>query len=139
MVNGENEKKREAVNTGVFLEILTLLESANGLASDKLTFNEEILKIILDNLIRKYGIDVLFHVKLCRVEKECRNISLLKFAGLSGEISLKAHYYIDSTGDGVLASLAGCPFCMGRDSDGACKPMSVMFRLGNVKINAESV
>ena len=48
-----------------------------------------------------------------------------------GEIKLEAKTFIDATGDGQLAYLAGCPFTLGREPDHLCQPMTLCFRVGN--------
>jgi hypothetical protein len=48
---------------------------------------------------------------------------------------ITARIYIDCTGDGDLAALAGCKFDMG-DENGNCQPMTLCFRLGNVDVES---
>lgn len=38
----------------------------------------------------------------------------------------------DCTGDGDVAARAGAPFRIGRESDGATQPMSLMFKLSEM-------
>ena len=50
----------------------------------------------------------------------------------NGRQALKARVVIDASGDGDIAAAAGVPFHMGRETDGAMQPMTVMFKIGGV-------
>ena len=43
-----------------------------------------------------------------------------------------AKVIIDSTGDGDIAARAGAEYCLGRETDGAMQPASLMFKIGGV-------
>lgn len=130
--NGQNT----AVNGGLFLQILDRLEANGGLLENKVTFNEEILKIVLDELAEEYHIDVLFHSYLVGAGTENDRITGICVANKSGIETYRADYFIDATGDGDLAYLAGCPYHVGRKEDGGCQPMTLCFRLSNVDVAA---
>ena len=49
----------------------------------------------------------------------------------SGRHAIMAKVVIDSTGDGDVAALAGAEFRIGRDSDGACQPISLSHLIMN--------
>ncbi len=53
----------------------------------------------------------------------------------SGRQAILAHTVIDATADGDVAAFSGADFQKGR-SDGAMRPVTVLFRLGNVDIDA---
>lgn len=123
-----------AVNGGLFLQILNRLEEKGGLLENKVTFNEEILKIVLDELTEEYHIDVLFHSYLVGVGTENERITEIRVANKSGVETYRADYFIDATGDGDLAYLAGCPYHVGRKEDECCQPMTLCFRLSSVDV-----
>lgn len=129
--NGQNT----AVNGGLFLQILDRLEEKGGLLNNKVTFNEEILKIVLDEMTEEYQIDVLFHSYLVGAGTENGRIREISVANKSGIETYQADYFIDATGDGDLACLAGCPYHVGRKEDECCQPMTMCFRLSNVDVN----
>ena len=66
----EEKKSAAMVNSGIFEEILKGLKQKNGLHKDERIFNEEILKIVLDDLVTENGIDVLFHSFLYQAEQK---------------------------------------------------------------------
>lgn len=132
---------QEEVNRGLFLEILRRLDEIGGLHENHKTFNEEMLKIVLDRLMVEYGVDVLFHTRLTGVKTEQGRIVEITVVNKSGMQSFAADYFIDATGDADLAALAGCPYHLGREEDQLCQPMTLCFRVGNVdlqKFNIEA-
>ncbi len=149
-----NEGEQVTVNNaGLFKKILDKLDRRNSLyAQDKSdlkkepsnawggphikheakhTFNEEILKKILDEMLETAGVEVLFHSLIIDVEKDKSRITLISSAGKSGLIKHVARFFIDATGDADLCAFAGNSFSMGRDEDGKCQPMTLCFRVGN--------
>lgn len=98
-------------------------------------FSEEHLKVLLNRMMRNAGVELLFHVYLCGVSSENGNIKNVLVASKSGILTLKADYFIDATGDGLLAAMSGCNFRLGRPQDGLCQPMTLCFRLSNVDID----
>ena len=115
----------------VFMQIMGELESAGGL-SDGVTFDDELLKIILDKLLQEAGVKLLFHTVVCGAKSSGGTISEITVAGKDGLSTLSATVFIDATGDGDLASLAGFECEKGRAEDHACQPMTLCFRLGGV-------
>lgn len=122
----------EKVNQGIFREILSELHDLDGLHKNNQTFNEEILKLVLDRLMKKYSIDVLLHSFVSKVDRKESKIEAITVVNKSGHLVYKAKYFVDSTGDADLSYLAGCEYKIGRDSDNKCQPMTLCFRLGNV-------
>lgn len=129
-INGKNKH----IAAGLFDEILDRLDRMGGLHKNKVTFNEEVLKIALDRMMNDYGVNVLFHSLITEVEKSDTHINSVTVAGKSGFLKFEADYFIDATGDANLASLAGCPYVLGRESDNLCQPMTLCFRISNVDV-----
>jgi hypothetical protein len=117
----------------VFMEIVKSL-SDNG-AADKggHVFDDEILKILLDKLLLEAGVEILYHTLLTGAVSENGTVTGITVACKEGIHDLKAKIFIDATGDGDLANLAGFETEKGRKEDGACQPMTLCFRLGGVK------
>lgn len=125
---------------GIFAEILDELKffgclyEYNDLEFDT-AFNEEYLKLILNRMLLKAGVKILFHSYLIDVEAKNRQITSVTVANKSGKQTYYANYFIDATGDGDLASLSGCNYQLGRKEDGLCQPMTLCFRVGNVDVD----
>ncbi|OQB16010.1 MAG: anaerobic glycerol-3-phosphate dehydrogenase subunit B [Firmicutes bacterium ADurb.Bin193] len=127
-INGE----RQLVNAGLFKTMIHRLHELCGMSEDLSTFNEEILKLVLDRMVRENNVDVLFHSYMIDAKREGNEVKSIVIANKSGKTTLSAKYFIDATGDADLAALLRCPFTLGRDSDNLCQPMTLCFRIGNI-------
>ena len=119
------------LSRGLFAEIKEKLDQRGALCIG-CVFGEEELKILLNDMVREAGVDVLFRAYLTSVQRDGDRITSLSFATISGVIELSADYYVDATGDAQVAFLAGCPTVLGREGDRLCQPMTLCFRVGNV-------
>jgi hypothetical protein len=119
------------VNQGIFGEILANLEKLDGL-KDYVVFNEEILKLVLDNMLKENGIDVLFHTSISKVKRKHNKIDSIYVSNKAGITCYKSHYFVDTTGDADLSAFAGCEYKLGRDKDNFCQPMTLCFRIAKV-------
>lgn len=131
--NGEGEKFNWELlaNTGLFADMIEELRKMGALHSNKMTFHEEYLKIILDRMVRKYGVKVLFHSFVAEAICEEGAVSSVTVVNKSGITRYFAKVYVDATGDADLAALAGCPFELGNE-EGLTQPLTLCFRVGNV-------
>lgn len=125
----DGEKK--IISAGIFEEILNALKEKDGMV-DTLTFNEEILKLVLDEITEKANVDVMFHSTISGINVEGDKIKSVNIVTKSGSMTIEGERFVDCTGDAIIAALAGCPFTVGRDEDHLCQPMTLCFRLGNV-------
>ena len=130
------EQKRKYLSAGIFREILNNLSESGALGKNETTFDEEVLKLILNRMTIQAGIDLLFHSYLIGAGVNNESIQTVTAANKSGCMELSADYFIDATGDADLAALCGVPFRVGRESDGLCQPMTLCFRLANVDMDA---
>ncbi|HID06799.1 MAG TPA: FAD-dependent oxidoreductase, partial [Armatimonadetes bacterium] len=112
-----------------------------GDAEKVLGFHPEAKKIVLQRMALEANVDI----KLCTtvtgvqveeataIHADARDKSIMRrddvseshrylrgviTAGVEGITVYRAHAFIDSTGDGDVAAMAGAPFIMGRDKDG---------------------
>ncbi len=122
----------QPVNAGWFSELLSELDKASGLGADRQTFDEEILKLILDRMCRKAGVRVLFHTQLMDVSRSGDRIESVTLLGKGGKTKVSARCFVDATGDADLAAMAECPCQMGRPVDGKCQPMTLCFRISGI-------
>ena len=127
------------LNRGIFEEIIKELEklhSSDGYDTTKFNnmqyFNEEFLKIVLNRMVIKSGAELLFHSFLTGVKKHKDKITSVSLATRNGIIEISADYFVDATGDALLAHMADFKVRLGRDEDNLCQPMTLCFRVGNV-------
>ncbi|MDR0430588.1 MAG: FAD-dependent oxidoreductase [Tannerellaceae bacterium] len=119
-----------------------VLESKKGVPHvpankfDWLPINAEHLKIVYDELIKDYKVNVLFYTRLAAVEMKSDNeIKSIVVANKSGLTAYKAKVYVDCTGDGDLATWAGAKVFVGNEK-GKTQLPSFCFALANVNVEA---
>ena len=89
-------------------------------------------KIVLDEMVQKEGIRVLYHTLVCKAVVEGGAIIGVIVENKSGRGFIKAKRVVDSTGDGDVAASAGVPYFKGRETDGRMQPCTLMFNVGGV-------
>ncbi len=99
-------------------------------------FSAEGMKRELELMMIESGADILYHTSVIGAwTDEGRLCSLSCYAsGQTFEVCGKV--FIDATGDGDVLKQAGAPLKQGRDSDGKDQPMTMNFKLTNVRIEA---
>lgn len=106
----------------IFREILDAHQDAYGSSPpDRRSIRAEVLKRVYDDLLTDAGIPFTFHTQLVDVNADKGRVREVVCAGRSGLFAIRAEMFIDCTGDGCLASLAGAPFEKG-DTDGSMMP-----------------
>lgn len=133
-LNRPGEARSRFLGTPAFGALLRTLrrDGAYGTRLTPAAFDEEQLKIRLDELLSAAGVDLLFHTMLLDVVRDGGALSGVRVLGKEGVTTLNAALFIDSTGDGDLAAAAGCPFDTGRPGDGLMQPGTMSFRMGGV-------
>ena len=130
VTNDNGEKEKLELSRGIFKEICGKLQAAGAL--NGLTFHEEYLKFILDNMLLEAGVDVLFHATLCDISANDGRLDSVTVITKAGKITFEGSIFIDCTGDADLAVMSGCPYHLGRPEDNLCQPMTLCFRVANV-------
>ena len=94
-------------------------------------FKPQEFKLLAIEMCREAGVQILLHAKLTKVETENRFLRRVFFSGIGNGVWAEAKIFLDCTGDGSLAVLAGCGYELG-DGAGEMQPPTVMFTLENV-------
>ncbi len=95
-------------------------------------FDAEGMKRELELMLTEAGGEVLYHAMLAGAEAIDGRIKAITVCTKAGLMKLQAKVYIDATGDADLACHAGVECTKGRESDGACQPMTMKMRMLNV-------
>ena len=122
----------EQIIHGIFEELIEELDRRGGLHENRGTFDEEILKVVLDDKLTEAGVELWLHSLLTDVEVVGAAVSKVTAATRSGPVIFNAMVYVDGTGDGDLAAKAGAVVEQGRSEDGLVQPMTLNFRMGDV-------
>ena len=80
-------------------------------------YNPESLKRVYDEMAAESGMDFTFHTSLIDLQMEGNRVTHAICAAKSGVFAIKAGVFIDATGDGDLAAMAGAPVEFG-DEEG---------------------
>jgi len=106
----------------IFREILDAHREAYGsVTPDRRSIRAEVLKRVYDALLTEAGIPFTFHTQLVDVNADKGRVNETVCAGKSGLFGIRAGVFVDCTGDGCLAALAGAPFEKG-DAEGNMMP-----------------
>lgn len=92
----------------------------------------EVQKIVIEEMVKREGIKVLYYTQACSAIMENENIAGVVIQNKGGRGYIKAKRVVDATGDGDIAASAGVPFVKGRESDGRMQPCTIMFNVGGV-------
>ena len=91
-------------------------------------FDPEVFKLVALDFLDDAGVELLFHAFASDVVGR-QSFDGVVFETKSGPLVVRAKAVVDCTGDGDIAALAGAPFEVGRERDGAVQPMTLMFRV----------
>ncbi len=97
-------------------------------------FDKEILKLVLLQMVREAGVDLLLHTFINKVETGGQRISALLGCTKGQAVEVRPRVVVDCTGDGDVAAAAGVPVSIGRPRDGAVQPATVMFEMSGVDV-----
>lgn len=126
-------ERRDFLSQGLFTEILNRLHELDGYSFRDTTFDEEAMKLVLARMIEESGVELLLHSFVCDVRVDNGNIRYITVANKAGLTRLEAEYYVDATGDGDLATLAGCRYEIGNE-EGYAQPMTMCFRIAQADL-----
>lgn len=117
---------------GVFQEVLGRLKSRGAAdPKDARGFDDEALKLVLDELVAQAGVDVIYHAALFDAQVQDGRAQSIRLAHNHGPITVAGKVFIDSTGDALLAALCGCEIQFGNES-GRVMPMTLFFKVEQV-------
>jgi len=95
-------------------------------------YDAEIAKWVLDGMIVEAGVRPLFFAQLAGVIREGDRVKAIIIESKEGRFAITGSIFIDSSGDGDLAVMAGVPYESGRSVDGATQPMTMIFKMSGV-------
>ncbi len=127
-------KEKKYLCGSLLLEMIREMNPIAGFAPDSCSceFDEEILKLVLNRMCQKYGVQLLYNTTVTAAEAIDGRVRALTAFCKGVSFTLEADSYIDATGDAELSVLAGCSYRLGRPADNLCQPMTLSFRLSGV-------
>ncbi len=117
---------------GLIREIEDKLKTKGAISKEidtggPISFDPEIMKLLLEELCIEADIDILLHTRVvASVKNDKKRLTHILTESESGREAWQGNVFIDTTGDGDLAALSGCGFDFGREDDGALQPFSLL-------------
>lgn len=97
-------------------------------------YDHEIFKVIAFEKCEKAGVDLLLHTEIIDTNVENGRLESVTLFGKSRCVEVKANVFVDATGDGDVAYLAGATYERGQHDCGTVQPPTVMCTLGGVDV-----
>ncbi len=117
---------------GIMAEIMERLEAHGCKGPD---YDVEVMKLVLDQLCAEAGVRVRLHTRVVAAFRAVPGrLTHAITESKSGREGWQAKIFVDATGDGDLAALAGCGFDVGHPETGDVQPMSLMAMIGGVRM-----
>jgi len=121
---------------GIAQELIDRLQSVGGspghfrcpVHNSITPVSADLVKIVVAQMCKEAGVDVLFNHELLGAEVDDHGDLIA--ASVYGKLTttrIAAKVFIDGTGDGDLAYLAGVPFTSGQEGTGEMQPSTLMF------------
>ena len=135
----QNHLDGQSLDTGIFQDWLNRIEHLDGLRSSSRVFDPNLARFAAEDLCLEAGVRLLYHHRVAHAVTEGRQLKYAILHSKSGLTAAKAKQFIDCTGDGDLAALAGCKFEYGNEESGQCQPMTLCFKLKIDPADAQAV
>lgn len=124
---------------GVGGDVLDRLHAAGGAYGYRpevhrggcVNINAEALKRVYDELVADAGVTFAFQTPVIAVEADNGQVAAVICAAKSGLFAVRAHTFVDCTGDGDLCAWAGAPFEKG-DPQGQMQPGTLCSRWSGI-------
>lgn len=104
---------------------------STGHRMDRVEYDTEILKVVLDEMTCEAGVRVLLHCQLAEVSRRGRALQAATLLTKGGLLEIRARQFVDASGDLDLMARARAPF-LGLGEDETLQPATMMFRLGPI-------
>ncbi len=105
------------------------VRKGKGLNED---YDPEMLKALLEEMVGRENIFLRYHTMVAAAVKSGKRLTHVILESKSRREAWSGKVFIDATGDGDLAAMAGCQFDFGRPEDGMSQPFSMIAMLGGL-------
>jgi hypothetical protein len=145
VTGGRLTKPTGLINSGIFQEMIercAVLKGADASIRESYwgkytgAFDAETMQRVIIEFVENAGVEVLLRAQVTDVVKDGARLAGLVIMTKSGQQLVLADCFIDSSGDGDVAALAGAEVMVGRPVDGLTQPITSYFRLLNVDVPA---
>jgi hypothetical protein len=113
-----------------------LIAAGGAFPGEVISVDPEIFKGVAFEMATEAGVSILLHTVCADVIMEGRRVRGVVIENKGGRQALVAQCVVDTTGDADIAAHAGAPTVKGREADAKMRPMTLLFRLGGVDVEA---
>lgn len=96
--------------------------------------NPEWVKLVALEMCQEAGVELLFHSVPMEAEVRDGRLCKVVFFGKGQRVPVEAKAFVDATGDGDLAEMAGADYVYGQNVQGLTQPATLMFTVCNVEM-----
>jgi len=127
---------------GLVAEILQRLDRADALRQPIpggrcFAYDPEVMKQVVESLVLQSGADARLYTRVVHAVTDAdQRLTHVVTESPGGREAWAARVFIDASGDGALAALAGCGFDLGHPEDNALQPLSLMALIGGVDVES---
>jgi glycine/D-amino acid oxidase-like deaminating enzyme len=122
-----NQLGKTSLDCGIFTEWCERMAEYQGISGR--TFDPIVARLAAEDLCIEAGVKLLFHHRTAHVQVKEQRIKAIVLHSKSGLSAVRAERFIDCTGDGDLAAMAGAPFELGGEGTEHVQPMTLCFKL----------
>jgi hypothetical protein len=118
-----------ANKVGLVQEVIARLNSRGAIAKygGSIGYDVEAMKLVLEELCLTAGVRIRLHTRIVSAARGAGGrLTAAVTESKSGREAWAADAFVDATGDGDLAALAGCRFDYGQPRTGRAQPMSMI-------------
>lgn len=134
--------KGRKVTGGIAQEIVDRLAEKGGSYNHRVcpfhnsttNINPLYARIVSFEMIKENNIQPLLHCEVVGASVENGKLVSVSVMGKGTEIEIQAKVFIDATGDGDVAYLAGARYEKGQEGTGVLQPATLMFDIGGVQL-----
>lgn len=114
------------------------VRTSGGHLNSVTMIDPEWVKIVAEEMLLEAGCEILYHSFVCDANTDGNLLKTITVANKDGLTELSAKCFVDTTGDGDLSRFSGASYFLGREEDGLCQAMSLLFKLGDVDVEKAS-
>ncbi|NMA47736.1 MAG: FAD-dependent oxidoreductase [Lentisphaerae bacterium] len=137
MTSGMMPNVIDADNKGGFLQKMLRFLHESGAAGNYNSYVPEAVKHFMEDCLVKAGVRIRYNTLVCAVLKRGREVTAVIAESPAGREAFEGRIFIDCTGNGTVAALAGCRFECGDPQTGQPQAASLCALCGGV--NAEDI
>jgi hypothetical protein len=113
-----------------------LIAAGGAFPGEIISFDHEVFKSVAFEMVAEAGVEILLHTICADVIMDGDRVRGLVIENKGARTAVLGRVLIDASGDADIAARAGAPVTKGRETDSKMRPMTLLFRMGGVDVDA---